>query len=59
MDLLAEIEAGMTWRRFQVLLAGLSAASVYGYAIRRAAAPRPLTAADASSYFASFPKAGE
>ena len=59
MDLLAEIEAGMTWRRFQVLLAGLSAASVYSYAIRRAAAPKPLTVVDAPSYFASFPKAGE
>jgi len=59
MDLLTEVGAGMSWRRFQVLLNGLSAASVYGYAIRTAATPRPLTAADAPAYFASFPKAGE
>ena len=59
MDLLAELEAGMSWRRFQSLLAGLSPDSVYGYAVRGAAGPKPLTAADAPSYFASFPKAGE
>jgi hypothetical protein len=49
----------MSWRRFQTLLAGLSPGSVYGYAVRRATSPRALTAADAPSYFASFPKAGE
>ena len=59
MDLLRELDAGMTWRRFQALKVGLSADSVYGYAVRRAAGPKPLTAADAPSYFASFPKAGE
>lgn len=59
MDLLAELEAGMSWRRFQVLLAGLSANSVYGYAIRQAGRPKPLRAADAGGFFAAFPKAGE
>lgn len=59
MDMLRELDAGMTWRRFQVLLAGLSADSVYAYALRQTARPKPLTAADAPSYFASFPKAGE
>ena len=59
MDLLRELDAGMTWRRFQALKAGLSADSVYGYAIRRGTASKPLTAADAPAYFASFPKAGE
>lgn len=59
MDLLRELDAGMTWRRFRALLAGLSPDSVYGYAMRKAAGPKPLTAADAPGYFASFPKAGE
>jgi len=59
MDLLAGLAAGMTWRRFQALLAGLSADSVYGYAVRGEAGPKPLTAADAPGYFATFPKAGE
>ena len=58
MDLLHELEAGLTWRRFQALLAGLSADSVYGYATRRGTESKPLTAADAPAYFASFPKAG-
>jgi len=49
----------MTWRRFQVLLAGLSAESVYAYAVRQVAGPKLLTAADAPSFFASFPKAGK
>lgn len=49
----------MTWRRFSTLLSGLSPEAVYGYAMRGEAAPKPLTAADAPSYFASFPKAGE
>lgn len=51
----------MSWRRFQVLLAGLSPAALYRYVTSSvsAAAPRPLTAADAPSFFASFPKAGE
>lgn len=49
----------MTWRRFRTLLSGLSSEAVYGYAMRGEAAPKPLTAADAPSYFASFPKAGE
>lgn len=59
MDLLAELDAGMTWRRFQVLLAGLSAESVFAYAVRQVAGPRLLTAADAPGFFASFPKAGK
>jgi len=59
MDLLRELGTGMTWRRFQVLLAGLSAESVYAYAMRAAPGPKPLTAADAPGFFASFPKAGE
>jgi len=59
LDLLHELDTGMSWRRFQVLLAGLSPDSVYGYAMRKAAGPKPLTAADAPGFFASFPKVGE
>ena len=59
MDLLHELDAGMTWRRFQVLLAGLSAESVFARVMRAAPGPRPLTSADAPGFFASFPKAGE
>jgi len=50
------LDAGLTWRRFQVLLAGLSAESVYACVMRAVAGPKPLTAADAPSFFASFPK---
>jgi len=59
MNLLHELDAGLTWRRFQVLLAGLSAESVYACVMRAAPGPRLLTAADAPSFFSSFPKAGE
>lgn len=47
----------MSWRRFCVLLAGLSFGSVYRYASSgQAKAQRPLTAEDAPAFFASFPK---
>jgi len=49
----------MTWRRFQVLLAGLSSESVYAGVMRAPAGPKLLTAADAPSFFASFPKASK
>ena len=48
----------MTWRRFCVLLAGLSLGSVYRH-LTAGPANRPLRAADAPAFFASFPKAGE
>lgn len=51
----------MSWRRFNVLLAGLSAEAIYRHVTRqgRGSAGRPLKAADAAAFFASFPKAGE
>lgn len=47
----------MSWRRFTTLLAGLSGEAVYRCLTGNAAAQRrPLTAADAPAFFASFPK---
>jgi hypothetical protein len=56
MDLLAELDAGMTWRRFRVLLAGLSGRSVYR-ALLAGGPTRVYTAENAADYFARFPKA--
>lgn len=47
----------MSWRRFNVLVSGLSAESVYCYLTSRGGKPKPLRAADAPAFFASFPKA--
>jgi len=47
----------MSWRRFCVLVAGLSFASLYRYATsEQGKAQRPLTAEDAPAFFASFRK---
>ena len=56
-DLPRALEAGISWRRLQVLIGGLSAASVYRLLTRRAGST--YTAANAGDYFAQFPKAGE
>lgn len=44
----------MSWRRFTVLLSGLSPEALYRLVASR---PRPLTAKDAKTFFAQFPKA--
>jgi len=46
----------MSWRRFTALLTGLSPEALYRLVASR---PRPLTAKDAKTFFAQFPKAGE
>ena len=57
MDVAHEIGAGMSWRRFSVLLRGLSGAAVYRVACGEGGRRQHITGAEASSFFASFPKA--
>jgi hypothetical protein len=59
MDVLSEVRAGMSWRRFNALLAGLSPHAVYRLVQRQSARAQRISGADAPSFFASFPKAGE
>ena len=47
----------MSWRRFSVLLSGLSRESVYRLVTRGGSAQR-LRGRDAAAFFASFRKAG-
>lgn len=46
----------MSWRRFTVLLSGLSPTAVYRLVASR---KKPLTAKDAPAFFAQFPKRSE
>lgn len=47
----------MSWRRFAVLLGGLSPESVYRRVLtNEASKPRVLTGADASAFFSRFKK---
>ena len=59
MDVLAEVRAGMSWRRFNALLSGLSPHAVYRLVQRQAGRAQRISGTDAPSFFASFPKAGE
>ena len=59
MDVLAEVRAGMSWRRFNALLSGLSPHAVYRLVQRQSARAQRIPGADAPSFYASFPKAGE
>jgi hypothetical protein len=59
MDVLTEIRAGMSWRRFSALLAGLSPHAVYRLSRTQGGRAQRISAADAPGFFASFPKAGE
>ena len=51
----------MSWRRFTVLLSGLSPTAVYRIVSdgTEGQRKRPLTAKDAPAFFASFPKRGK
>lgn len=51
----AWLEGGMTTDETVALMGAIIAT----YAVRQVAGPKPLTAADAPSYFTSFPNAGE
>ena len=59
MDVLAEVRAGMSWRRFNALLSGLSPHAVYRLVQRQAGRAQRISGADAPSFFASFPRAGD
>lgn len=49
----------MSWRRLRVLLAGLSAASVYqAIALGPGSGAQRYARENAADYFASFPRAG-
>ena len=57
MDVTRAVLGGMPWRRFHVLLGGLSSDAVYRYMLGARSAT--YTAESAADYFARFPKAGE
>lgn len=48
----------MSWRRFAVLVSGLSAEALYRRVSHEGSAPEPLRAADAAGFFASFKGGG-
>lgn len=54
MDALAEINAGMSWRSFSTLLAGLSADAIYRIVQRSASRVQHVTGKDAEALFASL-----
>jgi hypothetical protein len=54
MDALAEIDAGMSWRRFSTLLAGLSPDAIYRLMQRSARRVQHVTGKDAEALFASL-----
>jgi hypothetical protein len=57
MDVTGAVSAGLPWRRFYVLLSGLSPDAVYRHMLASRAAT--YTAENAHDYFSRFPKAGD